>query len=109
MDRLASGGVSVSGARWRRPDDVAASALTVGGISGVHALYLQRGGLDFLIGDGTLHYGPEIVWESYYMARVWKGLFTTLDVQHIVNPAYNRDRGPVWVAALRIHIEAGKK
>jgi high affinity Mn2+ porin len=109
MDRLASGGVSLSGIRWRRPDDVVASALTVGGISGVHALYLQRGGLDFLIGDGTLHYAPETVWESYYMAHVWKGLFTTFDLQHIVNPAYNRDRGPVWVAALRIHIEAGKK
>jgi len=109
MDRLASGGISFSGVRWHRPDDVAASALTVGGISGVHALYLQRGGLDFLIGDGTLRYGPETVWESYYMAHVFKGLFTTVDVQHIWNPAYNRDRGPVWVAALRVHIEAGKK
>ena len=47
IDRLASGGVSVTGRHWKRPDDVAASMLTVAGISGVHASYLARGGLDF--------------------------------------------------------------
>src|SRR5581483_4345777 len=70
IDRLASGGVSVGGGRWRRPQDSAATALTVSGISGVHAVYLARGGLDFLIGDGALRYGPEYVWESYYSARL---------------------------------------
>lgn len=109
IDRLAEGGVSVNGARWGRKDDTAASGLTVAGISGVHATYLARGGLDFLIGDGTLRYGPETVWESYYSARVAPDVFTTFDVQHITNPAYNRDRGPVWVASLRLHIEAGRK
>src|ERR1700692_3059320 len=38
--------------RWRRPFDTVAAKLTVSGISGVHALYLARGGYDFLIGDG---------------------------------------------------------
>jgi high affinity Mn2+ porin len=108
MDRLATVGVSVSGAAWRRPNDVTASGVTIAGISGVHALYLQRGGLDFLIGDGTLHYAPETIWESYYSARLVKWLFVTLDAQHITNPAYNRDRGPVWVGALRLHIEGGR-
>lgn len=108
IDRLASGGVSVTGNRWKRPHDVAASALTVSGISGVHALYLARGGYDFLIGDGTLRYGPEYAWESYYNARLFPGFFTTLDLQHITNPAYNRDRGPVWVWSLRLHVEFGK-
>jgi high affinity Mn2+ porin len=109
MDRLASGGVSVSGTHWHRKDDVAASMLVVAGISGVHANYLAHGGLDFLIGDGALNYGREIVWESYYSAQVARGVFTSLDLQHVTNPAYNRDRGPVWVASLRLHIEAGKK
>lgn len=109
IDRLAEGGVSVSGARWRRKDDVVASAVTAAGISGVHAVYLARGGLDFLIGDGKLRYGPESVWESYYSARMVAGVFATVDVQHVTNPAYNRDRGPLWVASLRVHIEAGKK
>ena len=105
IDRLASGGVSVAGPRWKRPDDVAATALTVSGISGVHASYLARGGLDFLIGDGALRYGPEYVWESYYSAHLFAGLFATIDVQHIANPAYNQDRGPVWIPSARLHLE----
>jgi hypothetical protein len=27
------------------------------------------------------------------------------DVQRIWNPGYNRDRGPVWVGSLRLHVE----
>jgi hypothetical protein len=104
IDRLASGGVSVNGARWRRPFDTAATALTVSGISGVHALYLARGGLDFLIGDGKLQYGPEYVWESYYSAQLFPGFFATFDLQRIANPAFNQDRGPVWVPSLRLHM-----
>lgn len=105
IDRLASAGVSVGGGRWRRPDDVAASSFTAAGISGVHALYLSRGGLDFLIGDGRLNYAPEYMWESYYSARVVKGFMATLDAQRIYNPAYNHDRGPVWAFSLRLHLE----
>lgn len=109
MDRLASGGVSLRGTRWRRKDDVVGSVLTVGGISGVHAEYLARGGLDFLIGDGTLAYAPEYVWESYYSARLYRGFFTTVDFQHDTNLAYNHDRGPVWILSLRLHVEFGIK
>jgi high affinity Mn2+ porin len=108
IDRLASGGVSVTGSRWNRPHDVAASAFTASGISAVHASYLAKGGNDFLIGDGALRYGPEEVWESYYNCRVGDGFFVAFDLQHIVNPAYNRDRGPVWVYSLRLHLEFGK-
>jgi len=109
IDRLATGGVSVSGALWKRAEDTVATELTVSGLSAVHALYLSRGGLDFLIGDGHLNYGPEYVWESYYNARVMKGFFVTLDAQHVANPAYNRDRGPLWAYSLRLHLEYGKK
>ena len=108
MDRLASTGLSFTGTRWRRPGDVVASEVTVGGLSAVHALYLAMGGLDFLIGDGKLRYGNETVWESYYSARVRRGVFATFDLQYAINPAYNQDRGPVWIESLRIHIEGGK-
>jgi high affinity Mn2+ porin len=108
MDRLASGGLSIAGTHWKRTHDVAATAVTVGGISGVHASYLAHGGSDFLIGDGALQYGPEYVWETYYNARLFPGFFTTLDLQHVTNPAYNQDRGPVWIWSLRLHIELGK-
>jgi high affinity Mn2+ porin len=109
IDRIATGGVSVSGAPWKRGDDTAATEFTASGLSAVHALYLMRGGLDFIIGDGRLNYRPEYVWESYYSARLVNGFFATLDAQHIANPAYNHDRGPLWVLSLRFHMEYGKK
>jgi hypothetical protein len=108
MDRLATGGVSFRGKRWHRPQDVAATELTVGGISGVHALYLARGGYDFLIGDGALAYAPEYVWETYYNAKLFHGFFAGLDAQHVNNPAYNQARGPLWIYSLRLHIELSK-
>lgn len=104
IDRLASGGVSVAGTRWHRPFDTAATALTVSGISGVHAVYLARGGLDFIIGDGKLRYGPEYVFESYYSARLFPGLFASFDLQRLANPAFNQDRGPLWVPSVRLHL-----
>ncbi len=82
--------------------------MTFAGISGVHALYLARGGYDFLIGDGRLQYGPETIWESYYSARVLPWLFASIDLQHVANPAYNEDRGPLWISSFRLHVELGK-
>jgi len=105
MDRVASGGLSVTGTRWNRHEDTVGTALTVGGISGIHALFLARGGLDFIIGDGRLNYAPEYVWESYYSARVFKWLSASFDIQHIQNPAYNQDRGPLWAPSIRLHVE----
>ncbi len=109
IDRLAEGGVSVKGTRWKRKDDVVATAFAAAGISGVHAVYLAEGGLDFLIGDGALNYAPEYLWETYYTARVVRGFYATFDAQHYNNPAYNHDRGPVWVESIRLHIEFGIK
>jgi high affinity Mn2+ porin len=109
IDRLAEAGVSVKGALWKRKDDTLGTAVSVAGASGVHAVYLAEGGYDFLIGDGKLNYAPEYLWESYYSARLFPGFFATLDGQHYNNPAYNRDRGPVWVASIRLHMEFGLK
>ena len=109
IDRLATGGISVGGKRWHRPSDTVATEYTASGISGVHALYLARGGYDFLIGDGHLQYGPEYIWESYYSAKIISGLFATLDLQHVTNPAYNEERGPLWIYSVRLHVEVGKK
>ena len=95
----------MTGTRWHRSKDTLASAYTAAGISAVHALYLARGGNDFLIGDGRLNYAPEYAWESYYRAQIVKGFDVTFDAQHYSNPAYNHDRGPVWAYSLRLHIE----
>ncbi len=105
IDRLATGGVSVTGTTWKRPEDTVATELTVAGLSGVHASYLAHGGYDFLIGDGALTYAPEYTWESYYNARLFHGFFAAIDLQHVSNPAYNQARGPVWIESLRLHLE----
>ena len=81
IDRLASAGVSITGAPWRRPADTLAGSFAAAGISGAHAVYLARGGLDFIIGDGRLNYAPEYLWESYYSAQVVKGFFVSFDAQ----------------------------
>jgi len=49
------------------------------------------------------------VWESYYSARLFPGFFASLDLQLVTNPAFNRDRGPVWIPSLRLHWELGKE
>jgi high affinity Mn2+ porin len=109
IDRLATFGASLKGSRWRRPEDTLATELTISGLSAVHAQYLALGGYDFLIGDGALRYGPETVWETYYSARVIPQLFATIGLDHANNPAYNRDRGPVWIGTFRLHLEVGRK
>jgi len=109
IDRLASGGVSLLGSRWHRPSDSVAAAVTVSGLSAVHADYLAAGGLDFIVGDGALRYGPECVSEIYYSARVAQGLFATFDLQRVVNPAFNRSRGPIWIPGIRLHVERAKR
>lgn len=109
IDRLATVGVSATGQRWHRPYDTAASEVTVNGISSIHRQYLALGGHDFLIGDGRLRYGPETISETYYSARLLPGFFASFDLQHVANPAYNRDRGPVWIASIRLHMELGKE
>ena len=107
IDRLATAGISITGQRWRRPFDTVATEFTASGISGVHALYLARGGSDFLIGDGRLRYGPEYISETYYSARLFPGFFASFDLQHVSNPAYNQDRGPVWIPSIRLHVDVG--
>ncbi len=108
IDRLATGGVSLMGRRWHRPEDTFGAELTTSGISGVHASYLALGGYDFLIGDGRLQYGPEYIFESYYSVRLTPWLISSFDLQHVTNPAYNEQRGPVWIPSLRFRIELNR-
>ena len=102
IDRTASAGVSLGGKRWGRPGDTFGLATVVNGISTAHIAYLNAGGLGILVGDGQLpHPGPEEILETYYRVPLgsWQ---VTADYQFIMNPAYNRDRGPVSVIAIRL-------
>ncbi|WP_228749254.1 carbohydrate porin [Bradyrhizobium sp. BR 10261] len=105
IDRSLSGGVSVKGTKWGRPDDVVAIAGAVNGLSQDHRDFIAAGGLGPLIGDGALNYRNERVLETYYAYALNKALTFTADYQLIVNPAYNADRGPVSVFSGRLHGE----
>ena len=105
IDNMVTAGVSLKGTKWRRRSDTVGAELSSGGISKVHADYLARGGNDFLIGDGTLNYGRETIAEAYYNARLFPGFYVAFDLQHASNPGYNRDRGPVWIPSIRLHME----
>ncbi len=94
-----------TGRRWKRPQDKAGLAFVSNGISKDHQQYLRLGGLGFLLGDGNLNYGRENILEFYYTLHLWRGFFASFDLQHINNPGYNRDRGPVLVPALRLHVD----
>jgi high affinity Mn2+ porin len=104
IDRTLATGVSVGGGPWRRPADTVGVAGIVNELSGDRRRYLAAGGLGILIGDGRLpHAGHEDILETYYELAATHVLRLTLDYQWIGNPAYNRDRGPVSIFALRIH------
>lgn len=104
IDRSAEVGASINGKGWGRKDDTVGFAAIVNGISAVHRRYLAAGGIGVLVGDGQLpHYGVEAIGEAYYKLRVRNGLEITADYQLVVNPGYNRDRGPANVLALRFH------
>lgn len=98
-------GAGGNGARWGRRNDRAGLVFVTNGINHEHARYLGYGGLGFLLGDGRLNYGRENIIESYYTLHVWRGFFPSLGVQYIDHPGYNRDRGPVIVPSLRLHLE----
>ena len=106
VDRTLAAGVSLQGSSWHRPDDTLGFAAIDNGISAARQAYLNAGGLGILIGDGKLpHPGPEQIIETYYSAAVWKFVRFGLDYQWISHPAYNRDRGPVSVVAVRLHAQ----
>jgi carbohydrate-selective porin OprB len=111
-------------AKFGRSSDKLGLALMSNGISRLHQLYLALGGQGFLLGDGRLSrlpavlslqsgspsapassYAREDIAETYYNVRVWRGTWVGPDIQFIEHPAYNRDRGPVFVPAIRLHLE----
>jgi hypothetical protein len=66
---------------------------------------LGLGGIDGFIGDGRISYRPEKAFEWFYNINLNRYLWFTLDFQHIVDPAYNSDRGPVNIYGVRVHAE----
>jgi high affinity Mn2+ porin len=106
IDRAVSAGVSIKGSAWHRSRDTVGFAAIVDGISAEREQYLNAGGLGILVGDGKLpHPGTEQVAETYYRLDFFSHAQLSLDYQWVRNPAYNSDRGPVSIFAVRLHAQ----
>lgn len=105
VDQTDQIGAAVKGTLWHRKWDRAGVVFVSNGISHDHAEYLALGGDGFLLGDGHLNYGRENIVETYYTLHAWRGIYPAFGLQHVNNPGYNRDRGPVLVPTLRLHVE----
>jgi len=105
INRTLAAGLSLSGAAWGRKDDVVGLAGVVNVLSRDGQRYLNDGGLGILVGDGTLpHPADEKDLEAYYKLRLTKALAVSADYQLSVDPAYNKDRGPVSIFGARLHV-----
>jgi high affinity Mn2+ porin len=105
VDQTFDQGIGANGAWWHRKQDRAGVAFVSNAIKKDHQNYLAAGGLGFLLGDGNLRYGRESVLETYYTLHLWRGIYVAPGFQHVRNPGYNRERGPVSVPSLRAHVE----
>lgn len=105
IDRSVSGGISMTGAKWKRKKDNLGIAWVVSGLSKPHRDYLRDGGDGFILGDGNLNYAWEHLIEFYYSAELVKDhIYLSAAYQSLLNPGYNKDRqGPVSIFSLRLH------
>lgn len=105
VDGSFSSGLAINGSLWGRGGDTLGLALMQNTLSDERRRFLEAGGTSFFIGDGALHYRPEQIFESYYSLQLANTVWLTPDYQYIANPAYNADRGPIHVFAVRFHAE----
>ncbi len=104
-DSSISLGSLVKGTRWDRNKDTVGIGYAQNWISKQHAAYLNAGGVDGFIGDGKINQKAEKAVELFYSLNVIGAVWLTADYQHLMNPAFNGDRGPVDVYAVKTHIE----
>lgn len=105
VDDTVEVGWDLRGDLWSRERDRFGFAFVSNGISSPHRRYLRYGGSGFLLGDGCLRYEREDVLECYYTVRLPFGISFGPLYQHIWNPGYNHDRGPVDAYGFRFHLE----
>jgi hypothetical protein len=110
-DGSISTGLVFKGGLWGRAEDAVGVAFMRNTLSPERRGFLAAGGMSYFIGDASassmtsLNYKPEQILEAFYSFQISRGTWLTTDYQRIQNPAYNADRGPVNVYALRFHAE----
>ena len=101
---LSFGGI-MKGSRWGRGRDSVGLGYAQSFLSKSHIQYLNMGGIDDFLGDGRITYKPERVIDIYYQCHVVKSAWVSFDYQHLINPGYNADRGPVDIYGARVQLE----
>jgi hypothetical protein len=104
-DRSLSFGTLIKGTRWQREKDLFGLGYAKNWISKAHADYLNAGGIDGFIGDGKITARPEQVINVFYSVNLLSSVWLSGDYQHIINPAFNADRGPINVYGVKMHVE----
>lgn len=105
VDGSLAAGLHVDGHVWGRSADHVGMVLMQNTLSNDRRRFLEAGGMSYFIGDTRLRYAPETIFEGYYSWGLLHNAWLTADYQHIQNPAYNADRGPIHVFAVRVHAE----
>ncbi|MER2265886.1 carbohydrate porin [Methylobacterium oxalidis] len=105
VDRTVSGGITLKGTAWGRPQDTMGLGTSMNQLSPAHRAFFAEGGLGLLIGDGRLTYGPERAFEAFYALNLTPAITVSFDYQHVANPAYNKDRGPADFFGMRLHAD----
>lgn len=105
VDKSLSTGFLVKGDKWGRTHDTVGLSLMKNYLSPDRRNFLQAGGISYFIGDGKMAYKPETIFEGFYSLAISRDMWLTGDYQRITNPAYNANRGPVNVFAIRLHAE----
>jgi len=105
VDASFSSGFLIKGGNWGRSEDSVGLSVMRNMLSTDRRRFLEAGGISYFIGDGKLNYRPEDIFEGFYSFSLGKDCWLTADYQRIQNPAYNADRGPIDVYALRFHLE----
>ena len=104
-DRTASGGVSINGKQWGRPDDTIGIGGVVNGIAGSPGLF-QRWRKRHLDRRWAIAASQRRgIVEAYYSYALTASTRVSVDYQFVANPGYNADRGPVNVFAGRFHTQ----
>lgn len=105
IDRSLNFGLTWNTNRGADSANAFGAGVVFNGLSTPHKAYLAAGGYGFIIGDGRLNYAPEIITELYYRLHFFSSrLQVSPGYQFAINPAYNKDRGPVHIFSLRTHI-----
>ncbi len=95
-DEYIAAGIQIAGTKWGRPNDVFSVAGAIDNISSEYIKFLAAGGTGLEIANGSLPvFGREQVLETYYKFQVTDTVSLTFDYQHLTNPGYNAERGPV--------------